>query len=298
MKSIRTKILLSMALTVSISLIVVGAVSIWLNYSSTNETLEQTMRETSRIAAERVEQELNAYLNVAYDTGCVARLADASKSVADKKAIIDQRAQSHGFRRGNIIGANGYSLFDGNDYSDREYYQQAMQGKTYVSEPLISKITGELSIMVASPLWAGGIPNTKVVGVVYFVPPETFLNDIVTSINVSENGSAYILNASGTTIAHKNMDNVKNQENTGKDALSDPALAPLAALEKQMTEGKTGFGEYSYGGVTKFMGFAPIGGTAGWSLAINAPKADFMGATYLGLLITVVLLIAACLVAF
>ena len=57
--------------------------------------------------------------------------------------------------------------------------KQAMEGKVYVSEPLISKITGELSIMVAAPLYSEGKHGSQIVGVVYFVPPETFLNDIV-----------------------------------------------------------------------------------------------------------------------
>ncbi len=61
----------------------------------------------------------------------------------------------HNFQRGNIIGIDGISIFDGKDYSDREYVQQAMQGNVYVSEPLVSKITGELSIMVAAPLCGG-----------------------------------------------------------------------------------------------------------------------------------------------
>ena len=34
----------------------------------------------------------------------------------------------HGFQRGNIIGVDGYSIFDGKDYSDREYVKQAMGG--------------------------------------------------------------------------------------------------------------------------------------------------------------------------
>ena len=46
----------------------------------------------------------------------------------EKQAIIDERVSMHGFRRGNIVGADGISIFDGNDYSDREYVRQAMQG--------------------------------------------------------------------------------------------------------------------------------------------------------------------------
>ncbi len=58
-----------------------------------------------------------------------------------------------------------------------------------------------------------------------------------------------------------------------KEAEKDSGLQQLADLEKKMTEGKAGVGEYSYKGVTKYMGFAPVQGT-GWSLAITSPKSE------------------------
>lgn len=67
----------------------------------------------------------------------------------------------------------------------------------------MSKVTGELTIIVAAPLWENGVVDSNVIGVVYFVPRETFLNDIVSSINISENGSAYMLDKNGNTIAHE-----------------------------------------------------------------------------------------------
>ncbi len=190
MNSIRKKITVSLMATVLIALALVGGVSIALNYRSTITTVDQMMSETAVLAAERIEQELTAYRNVAMDAGCIPQLSDESVSVEEKKSIIDERVSSHGFQRGNVIGLDGYSIFDGNDYSDREYVQQAMQGNVYVSEPLISKVTGELSIMVAAPIYSGGSHGGQIAGVVYFVPPETFLNDIVSSIKVSENRSA------------------------------------------------------------------------------------------------------------
>lgn len=149
MTSIRKKITVCLMATVLIALIAVGASSITLNYKSTLATVEQMMGETAVLAAGRIEQELSAYRNVAMDTGCIPQLSDAAVSVDEKKAVIDERVKMHGFQRGNIIGLDGHSIFDGKDYSDREYVKQAMQGNVYVSEPLISKITGELSIMPA-----------------------------------------------------------------------------------------------------------------------------------------------------
>lgn len=298
LKKIKTKILLCMSLTVALSLLLVGTISTFLNYSSANKTLEQTMREMAVLAANRVEQELQAYTNVALEVGRTARLSNPAISVAEKEAIIEQSAQLHGYQRGNLIDQNGISLFDGQDYSDREYVQEALKGNARVSEPLVSKRTGELSIIVAAPLWADGITNSKVVGVVYFVPSETFLNDIVSSIHISENTSAYILDRDGYTIAHQNMDHVRNRDNVIENAKTNPALTPLATLSQEMIAGKSGFGTYTYDNVKKFLSYAPIGATKGWSIGINTPTSDFMGSTYTGITITLVLLVLSLLVSF
>jgi len=286
-----------MTLTVVISLAVVGITGVILNYSSTNALLEQNMVETAEIAAQRVEYELEADMNVAYDAGCVARLADPDMDVAGKQEILDQRAATHGLVGGNILDENGISIIDGNDYSDREYVQEALAGRTHISEPILSKDTGEMSVMVAAPLWEGGVPDTNVAGVICFTPVETFLNDIVADINVSPNSSAYILDAEGTTIAHINADEVKNKDNVIENAKSDASLAPLAEISQKMIGGESGFGSYSYDGSDNFLAYAPIGGTDGWSLGINAPVSDFMDATIEGVTIALILQVAAAIVA-
>ena len=291
MKSIRMKIVACMLIAILTSLVIVGGLSAWLNYTSTIDTLGQTMTEMADTAAERIEEELNAYKNIAYVTGCIPTLSDRTATVEEKRAVVENQALSHGLQRCNIIGLDGISILDGNDYSDRAYVKSAMKGETAVSEPLVSKITGQLSIMVSAPIWEGGVPGKKVAGVVYFVPNETFLNDIVASLQVSPNGSAYILNNAGYTIAHKNMDNVKNRENTQEDAKTDKKLKDLAALEVRMTLGESGFGRYEYGGSRKFLAFSPIEGTEGWSLAINAPTKDFTQSTVNGIIITIILMV-------
>ena len=190
MKSIRTKITLCLILTVLVSLVASGSSSIMLNYNSAMSTVEQMMTETAVLAAGRAHQELAAYKNAVMEIGCIPQLSDPAVSLDEKQTIMDERVSMHGFQRGNIIGLDGISIFDGKDYSDREYVQQAMQGNIFVSEPLISKITGELSIMVAAPLYTDGVYGSDIAGVVYFVPKETFLNDIVSAIQIGENSRA------------------------------------------------------------------------------------------------------------
>ena len=294
MKSIRKKITICLMATVLIALIAVGSSSITLNYKNTLSIVKQMMGQTAVLAANRIEQELSAYKNVAIDTGCISQLSDASVPVEEKRAIMDERVSMHGFQRGNIIDADGYSIFDGKDYSDREYVKQAMAGNVYVSEPLISKITGELSIMVAAPLYSGGNQGSQIVGVVYFVPQETFLNDIVSSIKVAQSSRAYMINKSGDTIADVTLETITVQ-NIEQEAKSDSSLQELAALHADMRQGKNGFGSFRSSDGNRFLAYAPVGGTDGWSVAVTALETEYLSDTYFGIIINLAVIAASIL---
>lgn len=295
MKSIRTKITLCLILIVLAGMAVSGGSSIMLNYNSTMSTVEQMMNETAVLAAGRAQQELRAYKNAVMEVGCIPQLSDPDVPVEEKRAIIDGRVSMHGFQRGNIIGLDGISIFDGKDYSDREYVRQAMQGNVFVSEPLISKITGELSIMVAAPVYAGGTYGSDIVGVVYFVPRETFLNDIVSAIQLGENSRAYMINKSGDTIADITLDTITVQ-NIEREAQSDPSLGELAALHAEMRQGKNGFGSYVSGDEKMFAAYAPVEETDGWSIAVTAPQLNYLASTRDAMAVNIGVIILATLV--
>lgn len=297
MKSIKSKILVSMILTVVISLALVGGISSILGYSGTLSVLEASMNETAQIASERVSYQLSEYRTIASETGSIPELSNPDSTLDRKKELLQQKVDSYGFQRYNLLDVNGNSLIDGENYSDRVYFKEAMNGEAYVSEPLISTVTGKVTIIVSAPVWQDGMAGGQIAGVVYFVPTETFLNDIVSSLQVSKGGSAYMLDANGNTIAHKNLDTVRNKENSIEEAKSNPDLSALAAIETKMISGNSGFGEYSYNGEEKFSAYAPLPNTNGWSIAITAPVSDFTQSSIVGIIVTIILLIVTAVVA-
>ena len=297
MKSIKSKILVSMILTVMVSLATVGGISCVLGYAGTQKVLENSMKETATVAAERVSYQLTEYKTIATETGSMPKLSAADSTLEDKKELLQQRVDSYGLKRYNLLDTKGDSLIDEENYADRTYFKEAMQGNAFVSEPLVSSVTGELTIIVSAPVWKDGNVNGEIVGVVYFVPQETFLNDIVTSLQVSKNGSAYMLDAKGNTIAHKNIEAVRNQENTIEGAKSDSSLNDLAAIEKKMIAGDAGFARYSYGGEKKLSAYASVPDTNGWSIAITAPVTDFNQASVTGVVVTIILMIVTAILA-
>lgn len=296
-ETIKGKITISVLALVIISLTVLGIVTSVLNNHSTNSTLERNMKATARVASERVEWEMTSYRNLAADLGLMTRLSREDVPLEEKQEIIDERVKANELTRGNILDRNGISIFSGEDFSDRNYFQKAMTGESCVSEPVVSKVTGKISIIIAAPMWKDGIMGTEVTGVVYLVPDENFLNDIMVATNVSKNGSAYMVDSQGNVIAHKDIKLVEQKDNTIESAKTDSKLKALAKLEEKMTAGKTGFGTYRYGGVKKIMAYAPVENSNGWSIAITAPLSDFNVETIVGIILTIGIVVVSIAIA-
>ena len=289
MKSIKYKLLVSFLALVGVSVLLCGGVGIISNYTSAQTMMQQALELAAPLAADRAAQELTTYRTAAEDLGMISKLSDDTVSVTDKEALVNHWAERYGMVRGNLLDVNGDSLFDGNNYADREYFQRAIQGESWISTPVISKVTGELSIMVAAPVWEDGVDGGTISGVVYFVPDETFLNRIVESILVSDNGSAYMLSKDGYTIADPDASLVA-VENIEQQASTDSTYQSLANIHSKMRAGETGYGSYTLNGVQKAIAYAPVSGTDGWSIAVYAPTTDFLGSTITSIVIMVILL--------
>ena len=289
MKSIKYKLLVSFLALVGVSVLLCGGVGIISNYTSAQTMMQQALELAAPLAADRAAQELTTYRTAAEDLGMISKLSDDTVSVTDKEALVNHWAERYGMVRGNLLDVNGDSLFDGNNYADREYFQHAIQGESWISTPTISKVTGKLSIMVAAPVWEDGIDGGTIAGVVYFVPDETFLNRIVESILVSDNGSAYMLSKDGYTIADPDVSLVA-VENIEQQASTDSTYQSLANIHSKMRAGETGYGLYTLNGVQKAIAYAPVSGTDGWSIAVYAPTTDFLGSTITSIVIMVILL--------
>lgn len=297
MKSIQKEITSSFLALVLAASLLCGGVGVITNFIGANHLLKQELNATASLAADRVAYELTSYKNVVEALGMMPQLSDATVTSEEKKVLVNSWVSAYDMARGNLLTTSGISLFDGKDYSDREYFQKAVQGNAWISVPTISKITGELSIIVAAPVWKDGIADSKVMGVVYFVPHETFLNDIMNTIHTSENSGAYMISQDGTTIADTEIETVAVQ-NIENEAQTDSSLSALAAIHADMRSGNSGDGRYKINGISKCIGYAPVPGTDGWSIAVTSHTKDFLGTTYLGIVVILALLVLVVVVSF
>lgn len=290
-KGIQKKISFFVAVVIVVCNLCLGAISAFLCYQSSMSALNKSMDATSTLAASTVAASLREYIAVAYETGSIARLADPTRSVDDKKKILQQRIDDHKFTSGYILDSSGKDIITGVDLSNRAYFKAAMQGKNFVSTPAYSDVTKAVSFAVVAPLWKDGIPHTTPIGAIVYVPNGEFLDDLMRGIKVGGNGTAFMVDSKGTTIADldSSIVGVENGIQLGK---TNSKLKKFGQIVENMAAGEKGVSSYSYNGVTKIVSYAPVPDTDGWSICVAAKKNDFLGMFFLSLVITLILVIA------
>ncbi len=289
MKSVKQKIMVCTIALVTASLLILGAVTSILTYTGTMSRVEKDMIQLVEITAERVRWEIDADLNVATELGCLKELSGEELTPEEKTALVTERAKAHGMTRGVVLDANGTNIVTGADMSDRQYFKNAMKGEVTISEPVVSRVTGEISIIIAAPIWENGVSGSTVVGCVYVVPHETFLNDIVAGIEISDSCVAYMLDAKGNTIAHEDITKVAEGENLQILAQTDKGYEEIAEIHDRMEHNEHGYETYKIGGISKIAAFAPVENTADWSLIITADTVDFQGEVSLAILVAIII---------
>ena len=133
----------------------------------------------------------------------LANAARVRGMVADQaQGIVDQHLNLWGVYE-TILIANPQGKTIANtddkvvDLKDRNYFKQVMLGKTVVSEPLISKVSGNVVVVFATPVYSDA---QDIVGVAAGVVPVSTIAEILASLDLGETGEAYLVDNKGVLI--------------------------------------------------------------------------------------------------
>lgn len=262
---IRGKIALIFGVTIVFLMSGVGYYAVKSCYDILMDQVEDSVVSSAQLAAGDVGKQLGDYMRIATATGHNSEIG-ADKDAATRVAVLDGYVADYGFTSANILDAAGVSIKDGTDFSDRAYVTTALGGTVNISDVTLSKYTGKYGISIASPIVndAGAIE-----GVVYYRVDNDFINAIISSISISEDSYAYIIDKDGMVIAHVDEEAVANVN------LLESDNEALKTLGVKMTSGASGFGTYTYNKRNMFCGYYPISNTDGWTMVIAAPRKDF-----------------------
>jgi methyl-accepting chemotaxis protein len=160
-----------------------------------------------------------------------------------------------------IIRASSLGTDIGEDYSDRAYVADALNGKANIGAVVLSNASGTPIIPMAVPLvWEG-----RVVGVCALTLNTQFLGEVIKTVKIGLTGYATVIDGQGMTIAHPKEENVLT--------LNLRATEGMEGLVEEMIAGGAGYRTFSLDGVGKVAGYAPVKST-GWSVAVSMAQSD------------------------
>lgn len=285
MKSIKSKIQISMLAVVLIGSTLIGVITAFLNARGIDDMMTKTVGPATQMAADAVEWRMESYWTALQEAAASDIFQTSGPTAPELIPIRDEIAQRNGFLYVGKIDADGFSS-TGDSYADQDYFQQCKETK----KPYISDIMNDgqqMIFLLEVPILNDG----RFEGVVYGGINAEFLSDIVVNLAMGNDGVAYVLDKKGNVIGHREASIVKEGSNMIEAAKADSSLADIAAVNQRMVQGETGFGAYNFFGDNKFVGFAPIGGNQNWSIAIEASQREFKSTLDQSIMLTIVVVL-------
>lgn len=281
MKSIGTRIALIFAIVLIVANVTYGLLA----YNRAAAALSQEVSESMALLAEEAAKNVETNIELSLNALEVLANSDLIRGTGNyteptinvkKKALIEEATRAN-YKSVLIADTTGVTYSSDNqvvNISERDYFKRAIKGESAVSDILQSKADNSFIIVFAVPIKTGG----KVTGVLAAVEDATRLTTLTDKLKVGQTGYGFIVNSKGEIIAHPDKDLVSSRYNPIEAAKEDSGVAGLADfVQNKMIKGEEGSGQYTFQGVDKYMGYAPIAIT-GWSLGLTAPTSEILSA--------------------
>ncbi|MGN0695409.1 MAG: methyl-accepting chemotaxis protein [Oscillospiraceae bacterium] len=285
--SIRTKIVLLAVVPMLLIAVILLSYAFIGGINNVTSALENSMSETADISAQAITNKLNMY-ETAVNEAASNEIFQSADFDADKAAaFLEEVKERNGFLRIGYTDENGVNQL-GSDFSERQYFKDCRETMVPVtSDPYSSKDgNGALSVLFCAPIVREG----KFCGIVYGAGDAKLFTDIISDVLVGEDGRNFIIDSTGTFIAHNDFTYASELRNYITEAQADSSLSGRAAVISEMLENKTGSLIYTdENGTKRIACYVPVEKGSSWVLAVTVSYFEFVRKQMIGLSV-----LAAC----
>ena len=257
-------------LPVVILSVILGVLAYRFTVDSLRSIVERSLIDIAGQGAATIENDIQRHVSILKTIANIEEMKDPKVTAAAKvdllkKFVEDNEVLSFGWidSRGMMYDTTGKTL----DVSSRIDFVSALKKPEFI---YLSPDNSE--ILFSVPVFK----EDEFVGVLSATYPIEMLCRIVENARFGESGYGFIIDQSGQVIAHPDRTLVESQFNAILESGTDPELKALAAIEKEMTAGKTAAGQYRFRGDEKYMGYTKISGLS-WYFGETVLKSEVFG---------------------
>ncbi|EID84792.1 Methyl-accepting chemotaxis protein [Treponema sp. JC4] len=223
-----------------------------------------------RLENEKVFHMLSGIANLEFIKDDNIAASEKSRQIA-KIAETDSRYENIAFygEDGKSVTADGRVL----DFSNRDYFKQAMAGKYFISDPAISSVNNQLLMFYSVPVRS--LQNGRISGVICAVYHAAALSQLCMDMKIGKESHPFVINMkTGRTVADSDVAYVEKGQILKNDTSGAMQEAILEAMAGKVTY-KTFFEPWR----KKIMvaSYRPVGGKCDWAVFCMAPYDEFFG---------------------
>ena len=286
--SIKSQLILYVGVLILIICIGLSVIAYW---NSSNVILEETenrLIERAEDVTSIIQSRLEEYY--IHLEGLASReiLADENQSLDTKLEFLQEEVESsEEYLRMGIVEPDGSLHFsdtfrteDPTDASERQYYKDSIEGERGMLSPSVSinpADEGAVVMAFSTPMYDGD----EIIGVLISVVDAEFLSNLVSDIEVGEQGYTYILNDQGTIIAHRDEQLVEEEFTPLEEVEEDESLESIASMSETMIDSEFGFEEYTFQERDLFIGYNELElPDVDWNIGVTAPVDQVLEGMY------------------
>ena len=295
-RGMKFKLISLMVLLITIPMIVLGTTSLLMFKNATEVAVDEKLTDILYMLDDIIESEYEKASLVArmlgndphiqnYLMGDMSYKSDAAETLAlqfeGNKEMIESIVLADA--KGHVSMTNTSSEAD-IDISDRAYFQDMLNDGIGISEPIISRLSNEAVIAVASPVYH----DDALIGAMIVTLRFSQITSIVRDVKVFDGGYVYLYNGKGLTLSHP------TQENDFNLNLGELGISELNQMIDDYGTDTDNQAFYTYQGVYKYVRYTRVGSVG---MAVTANYDDYMAANNQVQKMVLIVLIAAIVVA-
>ena len=274
--SIRSKLLLIFGILILLTNVLLTVLAVTVGKRAVLENVEQHLNTKAKDTAEIIDRRLDALLQFLEGIASNPDLQRTDISMRQKVAIINA-----GMLRNRYVESFGICDLNGDFYdlsntvasgADRDWFKAAAAGKNFVADPRLSRATKKIQIRIGIPIFDY---THTVIAVLCVATNKQILTNSINDIVIGKSGYCYVVDHTGTFIAHQNEELIVNSVNMIENAKTDASLQSVAQFIQYVLENNKGIGSYHLKNESRIAAFAPLT-KANWKVIITAPIDEFL----------------------
>jgi len=284
-KNIQTKLLLILLPLVFVVLSVLSGASYYLSKQSLTKSVDQTAMAVGTDYSKRVQADMEQMLTRLEDLGNLQEIRAGADKVQIVQAMAEAKKRFGTFDTVVFIAPDGSGLTSTGEtipYGDRDYFKKVMATKkAVVSDPLISKATGKLGVVLAVPV----TNNDQLTGVLIGLFSVERVSALIKDLKFLDTGYGQIADDSGVIIADPKLPEVIGKLNLLQKKINPELKLPQTELDDHLINlfkttsesGKQLSGVYTFvDSVARVAVFTPIELPGGqrWIMSVAAPEVE------------------------